>query len=124
MPSKINAKDYVVLVIHPSLEVGVDIEKIDEKRIDGIRFALNEKEKDINDIDTLFRIWTNKESLVKCIGSGIKDIKKVDGLPLEGKRLINNEEYYVKSIIYDGYSLSVAINSEPVGIIINRIESI
>ena len=42
----------------------IDIEKIDNNRMDTIRFVLNEDEKKMTDITTLFQIWSSKESLV------------------------------------------------------------
>ena len=116
--------EYVLLAIHEQREVGVDIERIDEKKIGAIKFVLNEKEKGINDTNTLFQMWSNKESLIKCLSTGIKDIKKVDALPLEGNHTINNEEYFVKSMMYDGYSLSVSLKGkEPFNILINHVKN-
>lgn len=104
--------EYVVLAIHPTKEVGIDIEKIDENRVGTIRFVLNEEEKKIKDTTTLFQIWSNKESLAKCLSTGLKDMKAINGLPLEGKRTINGEDYYIKSMIYNGYSLAVTLKGE------------
>lgn len=115
--------EYVVLAIHPSLDVGIDIERIDPHKVEGIQFVLNEEEKKISDVSTLFRIWSNKESLTKCLASGLKDIKNVNGLPLEGMRLIIDECYYVKSMLYDDYSLSVTLRGkEPFNININQVD--
>ena len=114
--------EYVVLVTHPSREVGVDIERINENRRDGIEYVLNEEEKKVSDINTLFQIWSNKESLIKCTSTGLKDIKKVPGLPLEGLRNIEGQEYYTKSMISDGYSLSLTLkNKEPFAIRIEQV---
>ena len=114
--------EYVVLCINKAREVGVDIERINLNKIDGIRFVLSEKEKQIDDEESLFRMWTNKESLTKCIGSGIKNIKSVNGLPLEGKRLFHSETYYTASAIYQGHALSVTLKGEePFQISINQI---
>ena len=104
--------EYIVLVAYKDRDVGVDIEKINENRLDGIRFVLNQEEKSISDADTLFQIWSNKESLIKCLSTGLKDIKSVSGLPLEGKRTVEGQDYYTKSTIYDGYSLSVTLKGE------------
>ena len=114
--------EYVVFVSHQSRDVGVDIEKIDSNKIDGILYVLDEEEKKVNDVKTYFQMWSNKESVIKCLSSGLKDIKNVKGLPLEGNRVINNSNYYTKSTIYDGYSLSVTLKGkEPFIIKIERI---
>ena len=86
-----HSEEYAVLVIHPTRDVGVDIEKIDETKVDAIRFVLNEEEKKVSDVNTLFQMWSNKESLIKCMSTGLKDIKNVNGLPLEGIRTIDGE---------------------------------
>lgn len=115
--------EYAVLVIHPSREVGADIEQINENKRDGIEYVLDSEEKKIDDIATLFRIWSNKESLAKCLSTGLKDIKKVRGLPLEGKRTIEGKDYFTKSSIYNGYSLSVTLKGEePFGVKIEQVD--
>ena len=97
---------YIVLAIDDEEDVGVDIERIDEKKIEAIKFVSEER---IDSIDTndIFKIWTNKESLIKCRGTGISEIRFAPGLPLEGLRNFCNKEYFTKSLIYDGYSLSL-----------------
>ena len=86
-----HSEEYVVLAIHSARDIGVDIEKIDDQRVDAIRFVLNEEEKKVSDVNTLFQMWSNKESLIKCMSTGLKDIKNVNGLPLEGIRTIDGE---------------------------------
>ena len=117
--------EYVVLAVHPKRDVGVDIERIKENKLDGIRFILNEEEQKVADLETLFLIWSNRESLIKCMGTGIKDIKKISGLPLEGIRFVDKDAYYTKSMIYDGYSLSATLKDKsPFNINIKNIDNI
>lgn len=117
--------EYVVFASLSNSEVGIDIERIDENKLDGIRYVLSEEEKKISDSGVLFQIWSNKESLIKCSSNGLKDIKKVKGLPLNGKRIINGQSYYTKSVIYNGYSLSVTLKQEePFDIKIENINSL
>lgn len=104
--------EYVVLAVHPFRDVGVDIQQINVDKIKTIKYVLNESEKDINDPETLFKIWSNKESLIKCMSSSLKDIKSINGLPLNGKRVFLNNSYYSASDIYDGYSLSITLKGE------------
>ena len=104
--------EYAVMAICLTTDVGVDIERIDEKRKTAIEFVLNKEEKEVNDIETLFKVWSNKESIIKCMSTSIGDIKKINGLPLEGNRNIDGEEYYTQSTIYDGYSLSITLKSK------------
>lgn len=104
--------EYVILVVHPTREVGVDIEKIDESKKAAVEYVLNEEEKKVKDLNDLFQIWTNKESLIKCTSVGIKDIKKAPGYPLTGIKIFNEEEFYNKSLIYNGYSISVTLKEK------------
>lgn len=118
-----HSEEYVVLAIHSTRDVGADIEKIDDQRVDAIRFVLNEEEKKVSDVNTLFQMWSNKESLIKCMSTGLKDIKNVNGLPLEGIRTINGEEFFSKSVIYEGYSLSVTLKGNgPFNINIKQVD--
>lgn len=120
-----HSENYVVLAIDSTYEVGVDIEKIDIKKEDAIRYVLNEQEKDIDDLNTLFQIWSNKESIIKCVSTGLKDIKTVNGLPLNGVRNIEGEDYYTRSMIYEDYSLSITLKTnETINVVINRINNL
>ena len=120
-----HSEECVVFASSNNSEVGIDIEKIDENKLDGIRYVLDEEEKKISDSGMLFQIWSNKESLIKCSSNGLKDIKKVKGLPLVGERIINGQSYYTKSVIYNGYSLSVTLKTnEPFNIKIENINSL
>ena len=107
-----HSEEYVVFASDESREVGVDIEKINENKIDGIRYVLDEEENKIEDINALFQVWSNKESLVKCISYELKNIKDMKGIPLEGKRIVDEESYYTKSLIFNGYSLSLTLKGE------------
>ena len=117
--------EYVVFASHQYRDIGVDIEKIDENKLDGIQYALDQDEKKESDRNTLFQIWSNKESVIKCLSSNLKDIKTIKGLPLVGTRNIEGQDYYTKSTIYDGYSLSVTLKgNEPFELRIETINSL
>lgn len=117
--------EYVIMVVHKTREVGVDIERINESKLNAIKYVLSGKEKTVKDTNTLFLMWSNKESLTKCLSTGIQDIKIVSGLPLEGVRTINNEDFYTRSQIYNNYSLSVTLKgNEPFNIFIKPITNL
>lgn len=117
--------EYVIMVVHKTREVGVDIERINESKLNAIKYVLSDKEKTVRDTNTLFLMWSNKESLTKCLSTGIQDIKIVSGLPLEGVRTINNEDFYTRSQIYNNYSLSVTLKgNEPFNIFIKPITNL
>lgn len=101
----------VVLAVNSKCDIGVDVEK---KKIVEDKYKIficnDEEYKFIqNDIDFL-KIWTNKESLLKCVGIGItKKLNEVKGLPIDGVRTYENKEYRSKIILYDEYIISVTI---------------
>lgn len=98
----------VVLVLDQH-NIGVDIEKIKEveqKTIDFI--SSNEEKKYIKNIKNFYEVWTNKESLVKAKGLGMrKDIKLIPSLPINGKKAYDDELYYSKTIVFNDYILCV-----------------
>ena len=101
-------REYVTFASHSSRPVGVDIERIDESKIKAIKYVVNKEDT----TEELFQMWSNKESLIKCKSTGIQEIKKAPALPLSGVREFDNKKYYTKSLIYDGYSLSVTLEGE------------
>ena len=60
-------------------------------------------------LNDMFCLWSNKESLIKCLGANMSIIKDVPGLPLKGVRTYQNEKFYTDSIIFEGYSISVTL---------------
>lgn len=95
--------EYVVIVIDEEHEIGIDIQLIDEKNVSTIAKISGEN----LPTNEMFQLWSNKESLIKCMGSSIALIEKVPALPLIGKRKYLNKTYYTQSIIFNGYSLSI-----------------
>jgi phosphopantetheinyl transferase len=107
-----HSEELIVLAVHESRDVGVDIEKIDDRHIGAIKYVLNDEERNIDDTEKLFMMWSNKESLVKCVSTGLLDIKKVNALPLVGCRELSCNSYYSISKIYNGYSLSITLKGK------------
>lgn len=108
---------YVVLAISENKEVGVDIQLIDEKDLKTIEHVSNEHKT----LDEMFQIWTNKESLIKCLGENISFIKSIPGLPITGKRTFRNDSFYTQSLLFDGYALSITLKGEePFEIILEK----
>lgn len=98
----------VVLVLDQH-SIGVDIEKIKEVEQKTIDFISSEQEKKyIKNIKNFYEVWTNKESLVKAKGLGMrKDIKLIPSLPINGKKTYDDELYYSKTIDFNDYILCV-----------------
>ena len=104
--------EYAVLAVHKTRDVGVDIQIIDKSKINVVKYVLNDNEKNITDDESLFKVWSNKESLIKCLSNSLKDIRSVDGIPLTGNRVFNNNEFYTVSRILDDYALSITLKGK------------
>lgn len=100
----------VVVFIKDNTPIGIDIEKIREVETDLIDYISNDEEKEyITNKEKFYEIWTNKESLVKCIGTGIVDkIKEIPSLPLNSKKEYKNKTFYSKTIKYLDYIISIS----------------
>ena len=109
---------YVVAATDVSRETGVDIQKIDEKRLAAIRYV-----SEASSVEQAFAIWANKESLIKCLGANMSIIKEVPALPLNGARHYKGEGFYTRSTIFDGYALSVTLKGvEPFVTVVEKAE--
>ena len=104
----------VVLATSSKYDVGVDIEVIRDKKDDLARFVSNEEEYQyIKSDKNFFEVWTSKESLSKCVGTGIRNnIKSIPSFPLNGRKIFNNEVYYNKLIEKDDYVISITLHTK------------
>ena len=104
--------------------VGCDVEKIRERRLDiAKRFFTSEEYDLIKSQQTeelqaqmFFRIWTLKESFVKCVGTGLSTplnefsiIPDVHGKTTLNQTISNSEYNFVELNLDDGYKRSVCI---------------
>lgn len=104
----------VILGISEDAPIGVDIEvrrKVEDKIL---KYVGNQEEIEyVKEPLNFFEIWTNKESLRKCLGIGIdKDLNQVPALPIEGKRIYQNEIYQTKNLKIDDYVISITTKTE------------
>ena len=105
--------DYVVLA-EANSPIGVDIERVTDIGIneDLKNIALTEKEKFwVKDsLLRFFVIWTRKESLIKCEGSGfISEPCEIDSLPEDNfDEPVNykGKIYCIESFMLDGHIIS------------------
>ena len=109
-----HSKGVVVLAVSQKHDVGVDVEVIREKDEDLVRYISSDEEYEFikNELD-FFSVWTNKESLVKCLGTGIRNkVKNIPSLPLNGKKEFNGETFYSKVIKNNDYLISLTIKDK------------
>ena len=85
----------VVVFTKNTLPVGIDIEKIRPVNKDLIDYISNKEEKEyITSEVRFYEIWTTKESLTKCVGTGINEkVSNIPGLPINGLRQYKGKEY-------------------------------
>ena len=97
-----HSKGMVVFVkdTHP---IGIDIEKIREYKEELKRYISSDDENEyINNNINFYKIWTNKESLVKANGKGLRgDVKSIPALPINGKVTFEEKVYNRKSIDFE-----------------------
>lgn len=94
--------------------IGVDIELIRPVEESLKQYISSENElKYMENEESFFEIWTNKESLVKCIGQGIKgQPKNINALPLNGIRIVDNKTYNSKILKWNNCVISLTLETE------------
>ena len=95
--------------------IGVDIEKIRDYKPKLLDYVCNEQDKkQVKTKDDFFVMWTQKESLIKCVGTGLAkgDIKNVPAFPI-GKKKYNGKQFFsCCKKVYD-YVVSVCVEQNP-----------
>ena len=107
-----HSKGYVVF-IKDDVPIGVDIEKIRPVEDDLIDYISSSEEKKYITSDlNFYEVWTNKESLTKCLGTGIKEkIKDIPSLPINDVKTYKEKLYRSQTINYQDLVISVTRES-------------
>ena len=101
---------YVVIGLSSSI-IGVDIEK--NKELDGSFIEFSFSKDEIKNMEVMgyspVKMWTIKEALLKCVGTGIikKPNQEVVIIKSENSLLYQNETYFFASFNYGDYIISV-----------------
>lgn len=108
-----HSKGVIVLAISKDYELGVDIELIRGYSLPLLTRMANQQELNyITSNERFFHIWTNKEAILKCIGSGlINELDTVPALPLDGVRIYLDRSINIKQIKYKDYIISLAVRT-------------
>ena len=109
-----HSKGVVALAVSDTREIGLDIEVIRESHDDLTRYISSDEEyKYIKNDENFFEVWTSKESLVKCLGTGIKSrIEEIPAFPLMGKKIYKNKNYFSKIIKKDDLIISICLDGD------------
>ena len=103
----------IVVLATASKDVGVDLEvlrPVDKSLKDYV--SSKDEKKYIHNDESFFEIWTNKESLLKCIGSGIKsNMDKVPSLPFNNIKFYDGEYFFSRTLRYKDSVITVTRKS-------------
>ncbi len=89
--------DFVVLCTAEK-EVGIDLEKIRDVNFKIADRCFNENES-VSTKEEFFKMWTKKESIIKCFGKTVGDMKSIDSF--EFSRLLRQSGFF------EGYAFCV-----------------
>ena len=104
----------VVALTLDTSPIGIDIEKIREVDEELKHYISTDEEKScIKDDKSFFEIWTSKESLVKCLGTGINTKpNKILALPINGRKVYKDKMFISKCLQYDDLVISITRESD------------
>lgn len=111
-----HSKDFTAVAVS-DIEVGLDIEKVREKRfIEIAKYAFNAKEAGCliaskNIAKDFFILWTLKEAYIKLHGRSVTSIKNTPFVDIENKKFDCESDFAVLTIS-DFYILSVIAYGE------------
>ena len=109
----ISHSEGMVIYVESDREIGIDLEnldrKVEEELINHVT-SLEENKYIDKDNTKFFEVWTAKEALLKCFGTGlVNNLKEVVSLPIDGYKTYQNEEYTSKHFKMDNFIFNITI---------------
>ena len=103
----------IVAIALSEYPVGLDLELIRPYKESLKSLICNDIENDyIKSSKDFYKVWTSKESLVKCIGTGFKgSLKAIPSLPLDDLKEIDGKTYRAKSLIINNIAISITLET-------------
>ena len=114
----------VAFVSSNKYPIGIDVELIKEAKDDLINYVSSKEEKEyIKSDKDFFKVWTNKEALVKAIGTGINcKVNEIPGLFFNQSFIFKNKEYQNRMIEYGDYIIAINVETKEQDINIELVE--
>ena len=108
-----HSKGLVVFVLDKA-PVGIDCELIRDVKPNLVDYISSIEEKEyIKDNKTFFEVWTIKESIVKCLGTGLNSkVDEIISLPIDSIKDYKGHKLNTRTITYDDYVISVTRESD------------
>lgn len=102
---------YVVMAVS-SKEIGVDIEENKNRDFSSLSRIFNEAEtKMVKEHQDFYYMWCAKESLIKCMGTTVGQVKEVPSIPLNGLKTYKGVNYQCQAFIFDNHVISITRES-------------
>lgn len=104
----------MVVFVKDNIPVGIDIEEVRKIDNEFKKYVCSSNEIGyVNSNKVFFELWTNKESLVKCLGTGIRNrVNEIPGLPFDDVRKWGNNAFRSKTVCLGDYIVSITRQSE------------
>lgn len=102
--------DYIIFAKSKNL-IGIDIEKIRPYKEKLLEYLCNKQDREqVKTIKNFYTMWTQKESVIKCLGTGLAkgNIKDVPAFPI-GNKEYQNIKYTTTSDEYNDHIISVCV---------------
>ena len=114
---------YVIMALSEN-EVGVDIEENNDKDMSALTRIFNESEaKMIKEHADFYYLWCAKESLIKCFGGSVSQIKEIPSLPLNGLKTFKGKDYQSQTFLFDKHIISITNEGlEPFEVQIEKVD--